>query len=65
MTDEDIGLILTAKEEGATRIVKISAMVLKGYWAQWESLTLENGLMKRAWESADGRDVVCLLYTSH
>ena len=34
---------------------------LKGYWAQWESLTLENGLMKRAWESADGRDMVMQL----
>ena len=35
--------------------------MLKGYWAQWESLTLENGLLKRAWESADGRDVVIQL----
>ena len=34
---------------------------LKGYWAQWESLTLENGLLKRAWESADGQDVVMQL----
>ena len=77
MTDEDIGLILTAKEEVRRpdwQDICHGSEVLKGYWAQWESLTLENGLLKRAWESPDVRDVVmqlivprskvCLLYTS-
>ena len=61
MTDEDIGLILTAKDEGRRpdwQDICHGFEVLKGYWAQWESLTLENGLLKSAWERADGRDVV-------
>ena len=64
MTDEDIGPILTAKEEGPHldwQVTCHGSKVLKGYWAQWESVTLENGLLKRAWESADGRDVVMQL----
>ena len=64
MTDEDIGPILTAKEEGRLpdwQDICNGTEVLKGYWAQWESLSLENGLLKRAWESADGQDVVMQL----
>ena len=61
MTDEEIGLILTAKEKGCRldwQDICHGSEVLKSYGAQWESLTLENGLLKSAWESADGRDVV-------
>ena len=45
MTDEGIGPILTAKEEGSHldwQDICHGTEVLKGYWAQWESLTLEN-----------------------
>ena len=35
--------------------------VLKSHWAQWESLTLENGLLERSWGSANGRGVVMQL----
>ena len=64
MTDKEIGPILTAKEEGRRpdwQDICHGSEVLKGYWAQWESLILENGLLKRAWESADGRNVVMQL----
>ena len=29
----------------------------KALWAQWDSLRVENGLLKRAWESPNGRHV--------
>ena len=29
----------------------------KALWAEWDSLHVENGLLKRAWESPDGRHV--------
>ena len=64
MTDEDIGPILTAKEEGHRpdwQDICHGSEVLKGYWAQWESLTLQNRLLKMAWESANERDVVMQL----
>ena len=43
MTDENTGPILTAKEEGRHpdwQVTYHGSEVLKGYWAQWESLTL-------------------------
>ena len=49
MTDEVIGPILTAKEEGRHldwHDICHGSEVVKGYRAQWESLTLENGLLK-------------------
>ncbi|MDM1514777.1 hypothetical protein HX055_18885, partial [Myroides odoratimimus] len=30
--------------------------VTKGFWAQWKSLTLHNGLLCRKWESTNGKD---------
>ncbi|KAJ8940116.1 hypothetical protein NQ318_009830 [Aromia moschata] len=29
---------------------------VKGYWAIWDSLILEDGILKRVWESPDGRE---------
>ena len=55
---------MTAKEEGRRpdwQDICHGSEVLNGYWGQWKSLTLENGLLKRAWESADGQDVVMQL----
>ena len=52
---------MTAKEEGRHPDWKYFFHGSEVLRAQWESLTLENGLLKRAWESADGRDVVMQL----
>ena len=46
MTDEDIGPILTAKGRHPDwQYTCYSSEVLMGYWAQWESATLEIGLL--------------------
>jgi len=29
----------------------------KTLWAQWNSLVVENSLLKRVWESADGKEI--------
>jgi hypothetical protein len=34
---------------------RIRAQVLRRCGAQWDSLIVENGLLKRAWESVDGK----------
>ena len=57
--DVDIGPLLKWKENVVERPAwsKISdeSPSFKALWAQWESLRVENGLFKRAWESPDGK----------
>ncbi|UYV61797.1 K02A2.6-like, partial [Cordylochernes scorpioides] len=57
--DLNIGPILESKENGNLRpsweIISDKSPALKALWAQWDSLRVENGLLKRVWESADGR----------
>ncbi|UYV84436.1 K02A2.6-like [Cordylochernes scorpioides] len=57
--DLNIGPILESKENGNLRpsweIISDKSPALKALWAQWDSLGVENGLLKRVWESADGR----------
>ncbi|UYV62133.1 K02A2.6-like, partial [Cordylochernes scorpioides] len=57
--DLNIGPILELKENGNLRpsweIMSDKSPALKALWAQWDSLRVENGLLKRVWESADGR----------
>ncbi|UYV71663.1 K02A2.6-like, partial [Cordylochernes scorpioides] len=57
--DLNIGPILELKENGNLRpsweIISDKSPALKALWAQWDSLRVENGLLKRVWESADGR----------
>jgi hypothetical protein len=59
LKDSDIVQILGAKENGNQRPswqeVSDKSPVLKALWAQWDSLGVENGLLKRAWESVDGK----------
>ncbi|UYV73470.1 K02A2.6-like [Cordylochernes scorpioides] len=57
--DLNIGPILESKENGNLRpsweIISDKSPALKALWAQWDSLRVESGLLKRVWESADGR----------
>jgi hypothetical protein len=59
LKDSDIVQILEAKENGDQRPclqeVSDKSPGLKALWAQWDSLIVENGLLKRAWESVDGK----------
>ena len=61
----DIGPLLQWKEDGMERpgLSEISheSPSFKALWIQWNSLHVENGLRKRAWESPDGRDVTIQL----
>jgi hypothetical protein len=65
LKDSDIVQILEAKENGDQRPswqeVSDKSPALKALWAQWDSLRVENGLLKRAWESVDGKAVTMQL----
>lgn len=60
LDEKDIGLILKAKEKvrhPEWQDVCHGSDILNSYqWAQHYSLMLENGLLKWAWESADGQE---------
>ncbi|UYV63183.1 K02A2.6-like [Cordylochernes scorpioides] len=57
--DPNIGPILEWKERGNERpsweVISDKSPELKTLWSQWDSLSIDNGLLKRIWESADGR----------
>ncbi|UYV64922.1 K02A2.6-like [Cordylochernes scorpioides] len=57
--DRNIGPILEWKERGNERpsweVISDKSPELKTLWSQWDSLSIDNGLLKRIWESADGR----------
>jgi predicted aspartyl protease len=65
LKDSDIVQILEAKENGDQRPswqeVSDKSPAFKALWAQWDSLRVENGLLKRAWESVDGKAVTMQL----
>ncbi|UYV74972.1 K02A2.6-like [Cordylochernes scorpioides] len=55
----NVGPILEWKERGNERpsweMISDKSPELKTLWSQWDSLSIENGLLKRIWESADGK----------
>ncbi|UYV78481.1 K02A2.6-like [Cordylochernes scorpioides] len=57
--DPNVGPILEWKEKGNERpsweMISDKSPELKTLWSQWDSLSIDNGLLKRIWESADGR----------
>lgn len=63
--DDNIGPLLQCREVQETRpgweTVSDKSPELKALWAQWNSLRVENGLLKRAWESTDGKHVTMQL----
>ena len=64
LDDKDIGPILRAKEKGTRpewKDVSDKSIELKALWAQWDSLRIIDGLLKRAWESPDGKEVTMRL----
>lgn len=59
-SDEDIGPIKNLIENGLNRPswneISQKSETYKSYWAQWNSLIVEDGIMKRVWESNDGKE---------
>ncbi|UYV83513.1 hypothetical protein LAZ67_23001287 [Cordylochernes scorpioides] len=57
--DPNVGPILEWKERGNERpsweMISDKSPELKTLWSQWDSFSIENGLLKRIWESTDGR----------
>ncbi|UYV79070.1 hypothetical protein LAZ67_17000994, partial [Cordylochernes scorpioides] len=57
--DPNVGPILEWKERGNERpsweMISDKSPELKTLWSQWDSLSIEGGLLKRIWESADGK----------
>ncbi|UYV61028.1 hypothetical protein LAZ67_1003178, partial [Cordylochernes scorpioides] len=57
--DPNVGPILEWKERGNERpsweMISDKSPELKTLWSQWDSLSIEDGLLKRIWESADGK----------
>ena len=62
MEDLDIGPVLRLKEQGGEKpqwaAVSPLSQGAKGYWAQWQSLTLQEGVLYREWETPTGDAVV-------
>ncbi|KAJ8981859.1 hypothetical protein NQ317_017537 [Molorchus minor] len=58
--DEDIKPFIAWKEEGTRpewKDISNKSTTLKGYWAIWDSLIVENGILKRLWENTDGKEI--------
>ncbi|KAL1446972.1 hypothetical protein WDU94_014038 [Cyamophila willieti] len=56
--DKDIAELILWKEKAERptwKDVVHHSAATKSYWAQWDSLVLEDGVLKRKWESADGK----------
>ncbi|KAJ8962742.1 hypothetical protein NQ318_001140, partial [Aromia moschata] len=59
--DNDLRLIRNWVKNGVRptwQEVSRYGMTIKGYWAQWSSLCLRDGLLHRKWESPDGVSAV-------
>nr|WPV71156.1 MAG: replicase [Ips erranti-like virus 3] len=57
--DPDLGQIINWKERGERpnwEEISAKSPTLKGYWALWESLIIDGDLLKRKWESPDGKE---------
>ncbi|KAJ8912197.1 hypothetical protein NQ315_003801 [Exocentrus adspersus] len=58
--DPDVGGIAQWKIEGKERPewqeISNRSSTFKGYWALRDSLAIENNLLKRVWESSDGKE---------
>ncbi|KAJ8913143.1 hypothetical protein NQ315_006061 [Exocentrus adspersus] len=50
--DPDVGDIA----QPAWQEISNRSPTFKGYWALWDSLAIENNLLKRVWESPDGKE---------
>ncbi|KAJ8914968.1 hypothetical protein NQ315_002492 [Exocentrus adspersus] len=64
-SSEVISGIMTWKIEGKERPawqeISNRSPTFKGYWALWDSLAIENNLLKRVWESPDGKKATTVL----
>ncbi|KAJ8911902.1 hypothetical protein NQ315_012316 [Exocentrus adspersus] len=47
---------MEGKERPAWQEISNRSPTFKGYWALWDSLAIENNLLKRVWESPDGKE---------
>ncbi|KAJ8911788.1 hypothetical protein NQ315_008841 [Exocentrus adspersus] len=58
--DPDVGDIaqwkIEGKERPAWQEISHTSPTFKGYWVLWDSPAVENNLLKRVWESPDGKE---------
>jgi len=61
LEDDVLGFFLRRKEAGQSRPswteISTQGLVFKALWSQWDSLEVQQGLLHRRWESADGKQV--------
>jgi hypothetical protein len=58
LDDDEMGPLLQEVEVGQRPEWKDNperSPIYKGYWAQWKSLVVGDGVLERLWESVDGR----------
>jgi hypothetical protein len=61
LNDQIIGSILEGVKTGQHpewKDIADCSPTYKSYWAQWKYLALRNGILKRHWESSDGRSKI-------
>ena len=56
--DPDLGPVVQWMKSGGDRpdwpSVSVHSEITKIYWAQWDSLSMKDGVLYRKWESPDG-----------
>lgn len=60
LQDKEIGRILRYKEENSRpqwKDISMLSPAFKSYWAQWNSLVVLDGVLRRQWESTDGKEI--------
>jgi RNase H-like domain found in reverse transcriptase/Reverse transcriptase (RNA-dependent DNA polymerase)/Integrase zinc binding domain/Integrase core domain/gag-polyprotein putative aspartyl protease len=58
INDADLKVIIDWKKRGIRPLwgeVSSMSVPVKSYWAQWDTLIFENEVLKRVWESPDGK----------
>ena len=61
MKDEDVAPIFEWMEEGVKpqwfyKQIAKHGEITKSYWAQWDSLAIQRGVLYRKWETEDGEN---------
>jgi hypothetical protein len=58
LADDEMGPLLQEVEAGQRpewKDIADRSPAYRGYWVQWKSLVVRDGVLKRLWESVDGR----------
>jgi hypothetical protein len=61
LNDQDIGLILEeveTRQHPEWKEITDRSLTYKSYWTQWETLAMNNCILQRQWESANGQSEI-------